>query len=218
MNIVIPLFPRFTALDAVGPYEVLSRLPGAQVTFAAVEPGLHRDGTGMLRLEAPTAIADVDHADVLCVPGGPGTRKPDPRLVDWIRRIHETTRMTTSVCTGSLLLAAAGILRGLPATSHWFELPRLAEHGAIPTNERVVFAGKVATAAGVSAGIDLALALVARLGGHTGGVQITPEGEDLARAIQLGIEYDPDPPFDAGSVAKDPPVRATIAGRMAAGG
>ena len=208
MKIVIPLFPRYTALDAIGPYEVLSRLPGAQVIFAAVEPGLHRDGTGMLQLDAPAAIADIDQADVLCVPGGPGTRKPDPRLVDWIGRIHETTRMTTSVCTGSLLLAAAGILRGLPATSHWFELARLAEHGAIPTNERVVFAGKVATAAGVSAGIDLALALAARLA-----------SPDVARAIQLGIEYDPEPPFDSGSVAKAPPeiverVRATITARM----
>jgi putative intracellular protease/amidase len=211
MDIVIPLFPRYTALDAIGPYEVLSRLPDARVVFAAVEPGLIRDGTGMLQIEAPTAIADVSRADLLCVPGGPGTRRPDPRLVDWIRRIHETTRMTTSVCTGSLLLAAAGILDGLPATSHWFELARLAEHGAIPTSERVVFAGKVATAAGVSAGIDLALALAARFA-----------GDDVARAIQLGIEYDPEPPFDAGSVAKAPPdiverVRSVIAARMASG-
>jgi putative intracellular protease/amidase len=211
MNIVIPLFPRFTVLDAVGPYEVLSRLPGAQVTFAAVEPGLIRDATGMLQLEAPAAIADVKSADVLCVPGGPGTRRPDPRLVDWIRAIHPTTKMTTSVCTGSLLLAAAGILVGLPATSHWFELEHLADHGAIPTRKRIVFAGKIATAAGVSAGIDLALALAARLA-----------SEDVARAIQLAIEYDPEPPFDAGSVEKAPPaivelVRSTIQRRMAAG-
>jgi putative intracellular protease/amidase len=212
MDIVIPLFPKYTALDAIGPYEVLSRLPGARVIFAAVEPGLIRDATGMLRLEAPTALAAVEAADLLCVPGGPGTRSPDPALVDWIRRIHPTTQMTTSVCTGSLLLAAAGILDGLPATSHWFELPNLANHGAIPTSERVVFAGKIATAAGVSAGIDLALALAARF-----------SGEDVARAIQLGIEYDPDPPFDSGSLAKASPeiverVRSTIAARMAAGG
>src|SRR5215470_10249348 len=120
MNIVIPLFPRFTVLDAVGPYEVLSRLPDARVVFCAVEPGLVRDGTGMLRLEAPLALASVAGADVLVVPGGPGTRRPDPRLVEWIARVHPTTRVTASVCTGSLLLAAAGILAGVPATSHWF--------------------------------------------------------------------------------------------------
>ena len=211
MNIVIPLFPRFTVLDAVGPYEVLSRLPGAKITIGAVEPGLVRDATGMLQLEAPVALAGVKSADVLCVPGGPGTRRPDPRLVEWIRAIHPTTKMTTSVCTGSLLLAAAGVLDGLPATSHWFEIDRLAEHGAIPTRRRIVFAGKVATAAGVSAGIDLALALAAHLA-----------SEDVARAIQLAIEYDPEPPFDAGSVEKAPPaivelVRSTIQKRMAAG-
>jgi putative intracellular protease/amidase len=211
MNIVIPLFPRFTVLDAVGPYEVLSRLPGAKVVVGAVEPGLIRDATGMLQLEAPVALADVKSADVLCVPGGPGTRRPDPRLVEWIRAIHPTTKMTTSVCTGSLLLAAAGVLEGLPATSHWFEIDNLANHGAIPTRQRIVFAGKIATAAGVSAGIDLALALAARLA-----------SEDVARAIQLAIEYDPEPPFDAGSVEKAPPaivelVRSTIQKRMAAG-
>jgi len=211
MNIVIPLFPRFTALDAIGPYEVLSRLPGAKVTFAAVEPGLIRDATGMLQVEAPVAIADVSSADLLCVPGGPGRRRADARLVDWIRAIHPTTTMTTSVCTGSLLLAAAGILVGLPATSHWFELESLADHGAIPTKARIVFAGKVATAAGVSAGIDLALALAARF-----------SGDDVARAIQLAIEYDPEPPFDAGSVDKAPTAivelaRSTIARRIAAG-
>src|SRR5512134_165178 len=131
MQFVIPLFPRFTALDAVGPYEVLSRLPGARVTFAALEAGLVGDATGALRLEAPSALSAIARADVLVVPGGPGTRRPDPRLVEWIGAIHETTQLTTSVCTGSLLLGAAGLLEGLPATSHWYELPRLVDFGAI---------------------------------------------------------------------------------------
>ena len=193
MDVVIPLFDRFTALDAIGPYEVLSRLPGATVTFVAAEAGVVASDNRFLRIAVDTALADVDRADVLVVPGGPGTRAlvSDEQLTGWTRRIHDTTTWTTSVCTGSLVLGAAGILDGLRATTHWLAMDELARLGAEPTGERVVEQGKVITAAGVSSGIDMALLLAARIA-----------GDDVARAIQLSIEYDPQPPFDAGSPAK----------------
>jgi putative intracellular protease/amidase len=195
MNIAILLYDRLTALDAIGPYEVLSRLPGAQVTFTAQEAGPVRTDNGMLTILAEKAIDDVQMPDILLVPGGPGevaTRAGGP-VLDWVRTVHETTSWTTSVCTGSLVLAAAGLLNGKRATSHWLALEQLARLGARPVSERVVFDGKIVTAAGVSAGIDMALSLAARIG-----------GDHLAQAIQLGIEYDPQPPFDAGSPAKAP--------------
>ena len=193
MQIAIPLFDRFTALDAVGPYEVLARVPGAEVTFVAAERGPVRNDSRSLALVADGSFGDVHSADVLVVPGGPGTRAmlDDEALIDWIRRLHATTQWTTSVCTGSLLLGAAGILQGLRATTHWLHLERLAEFGAVPTDERVVIEGKVITAAGVSSGIDMALTLAARIG-----------GDDGARAVQLSIEYDPQPPFDSGHLSK----------------
>lgn len=193
MRIVIPLFDDFTALDAVGPYEVLSRLPGAHVVFAAERPGPVRDGAGPLALTADAALADIDTADVLLVPGGPGARRRvghEP-LLHWIRRIHATTDWTTSVCTGSLLLGAAGLLDGLDATTHWSAAATLESYGAAYTPQRVVFQGKIVTAGGVSSGIDMALALAARIAGRT-----------RAEAIQLAIEYDPQPPFAAGCPAK----------------
>ena len=195
MDVAIPLFERFTALDAVGPYEVLSRLPGARVRFLAAAPGPVRTDNGMLTLTAEAALEDVPAPDVVMVPGGIGTRAllEDEALLSWLRRAHETTRFTTSTCTGSLLLGAAGILDGLEATTHWAVLHVLERYGARPSRQRVVEQGKVITAAGVSAGIDMALTLAARIA-----------GEDVARAIQLGIEYDPQPPFDAGSVDKAP--------------
>jgi putative intracellular protease/amidase len=195
MEIAILIFDRLTALDAVGPYEVLSRLPGAKVRFVAEEPGPKRTETGMLSLVADDALADVTEPEILVVPGGFGTRPligHEP-VIDWIRSVHGQTTWTTSVCTGSLLLGAAGVLDGLKATSHWLVLERLREFGAEPTAERVVEQGKVITAAGVSSGIDMALRLAAHVA-----------GEDVAQAIQLGIEYDPQPPFDAGSPAKAP--------------
>ncbi len=196
MEIAIPLYDRFTALDAVGPYEVLSRLPGASVHFLAAEPGPVRTENGMLALAADRRLSEVPAPDVVMVPGGIGTREllDDEALVGWIRAAHETSEWTTSVCTGSLLLGAAGVLDGLEATSHWLALDMLERFGARPTERRVVEQGKVITAAGVSSGIDMALVLAARIG-----------GEDLAQAIQLGIEYDPAPPFDSGSTAKAPP-------------
>jgi putative intracellular protease/amidase len=190
MDIAIPLFEGITALDAIGPYEVLSRLPGAKVRFVAVTPGPYRTDNRQLTLMADEPLSAVPHPEVVMVPGGFGTRAlmaPGP-LLDWIRAAHETSRFTTSVCTGSLLLAAAGILRGLEATTHWMVLEQLAEYGARPTLKRVVEQGKVITAAGVSSGIDMALTLAARIA-----------GDDVAQAIQLGIEYDPQPPFSAGS-------------------
>ena len=195
MEIAIPIFDRFTALDAVGPYEVLSRLPDARVRFVAQEPGPKQTETGMLSLTAEAALEDVPSPDVLVVPGGFGTRPlmEDEAMLDWIRGVHETSQWTTSVCTGSLLLAAAGLLDGLEATSHWGALDVLAQYGAKPTQRRVVEQGKIITAAGVSSGIDMALTLAARIA-----------GDEVAQAIQLGIEYDPQPPFDSGSLAKAP--------------
>ena len=193
MKIVIPLYQRFTALDAVGPYEVLSRLPDAEVVFAATEPGHIATDSGVLTMLAETRLADVTEADIVMVPGGPGVPDmlADQPLIDWIRDIHPTTTWTTSVCTGSLLLGAAGVLEGLEATSHWMALDFLPAFGASPTPQRVVVQGKVVTAAGVSSGIDMALTLASMI-----------HGDDVAQAIQLGIEYDPQPPFDAGSPAK----------------
>jgi transcriptional regulator GlxA family with amidase domain len=175
---------------------VLSRLPGAEVVFVAEEAGPVRTDTRALTLVAERALADVDACDVVVVPGGPGTREmlePQP-LHDWLRAIDATTQWTTSVCTGALLLGAAGLLDGLEATTHWSAFDTLATLGARPTERRVVPQGKVVTAAGVSAGIDMALWLAAQIA-----------GDEVAKAIQLGIEYDPQPPFDSGSVAKASP-------------
>jgi transcriptional regulator GlxA family with amidase domain len=192
--VAILLFDRMTALDAIGPYEVLGRVPGATLAFVAAEPGLKRTDQG-LGLSADTAIASVPHPDVVVIPGGAGEvdMRADERVLEWIRTAHETTRWTTSVCTGSLVLGAAGVLEGKRATSHWLALEQLPQFGAEPTLERVVIDGKIMTAAGVSAGIDMGLTLAARLA-----------GDEVAQTIQLGIEYDPQPPFDAGSPSKAP--------------
>ena len=195
MEIAIPIFDRLTALDAVGPYEVLSRLPGARVRFLAQEPGPKQTENGMLALTAEASLADHPQPDVLVVPGGFGTRElmEDERMLDWIRTVHATSEWTTSVCTGALLLAAAGLLDGLEATTHWASLDALARFGSKPSQKRVVEQDKIITAAGVSSGIDMALTLAAHIA-----------GDDVAQAIQLGIEYDPQPPFDSGSLAKAP--------------
>jgi putative intracellular protease/amidase len=196
MDVAIPIFDGITALDAVGPYEVLSRLPGARVHFLAVATGPKRTSNEMLALSADGRLEDMPSPEVLVVPGGPGTRAlmHDEAMLAWLRRAHETSQWTTSVCTGSLLLAAAGILEGLEATTHWLSLDVLREYGAVPASRRVVEQGKVITAAGVSAGIDMALMLAARIA-----------GDEVAQAIQLAIEYDPEPPFDSGSPSKAPP-------------
>lgn len=195
MRIAILLFPRLTALDAVGPYEVLSRMPGAEVVFVAHEPGLQRTDAG-LALVADAGFAYVPQADVLLVPGGPGQVEAmhDAELLDWLRAVDRTSTWTTAVCTGSLLLGAAGLLSGRRATSHWLALEQLADLGAVAVEERVVVDGKVVTAAGVSAGIDMALLLAGLITDDT-----------VAQAIQLSIEYDPQPPYTAGSTRTAPP-------------
>lgn len=196
MQTAIVLYPALTALDAVGPYDVLSRIPDNEVVFVAQQRGEYRTDQGSLGLIADASFDEVTAPDILLVPGGFGTRPlmSDAVHLDWVRAVHETTTWTTSVCTGSLLLGAAGLLEGLDATTHWASYDALASTGAIPTEERVVERGKIITAAGVSAGIDMALTLTAHIG-----------GDDLAKAIQLSIEYDPQPPFDSGSPAKAGP-------------
>jgi putative intracellular protease/amidase len=196
MRIVIPIFAGITALDAVGPYEILRMLPESEVVFAAAAPGPYADGDGhgALSLVATAALQDVTRADVLLVPGGLGTRRlvTEEPLLEWIRRVHATTRWTTSVCTGSLLLGAAGLLDGLEATTHWSAADALASYGATYTARRVVEQpGGIITAAGVSSGIDMALRLAELIAGRV-----------AAEAYQLAIEYDPQPPFDSGSLAK----------------
>jgi len=209
MQIAFLLFDGITALDAVGPYEVLERLPGADARFVGKERGVVRTDNGSLGLAVGHTLDEVTRPDLLLVPGGWGTRalESDETVLAWVREAHRHTTWTTSVCTGALVLAAAGLLDGLEATTHWAWRERLAEHGARPVGDRIVFAGnKIASAAGVSAGIDLALALAAKIG-----------GPELAQALQLGIEYDPQPPFDAGSVDKAPaPIVAAVRARLAA--
>ena len=196
MQIAIGLYPGFTALDAIGPYAVFTSVPGADVVVCADRKGPLADESGLLHLDLEHTFDEVPAPDVLLVPGGLITRRVAAEggpIVDWIRAAHETTTYTTSVCTGALLLGAAGVLDGLPATTHWMAYDHLRTYGAQPTEQRVVIEGKVATAAGVSAGIDLALTLVDRL-----------HGAEVAQAVQLGIEYDPQPPHDTGAPAKAP--------------
>jgi putative intracellular protease/amidase len=196
MRIAFLIFDKLTALDAIGPYEVLSRLPGAEVSFVAKQAGVKRTDTGALALTADLAIAEMPDPDIVLVPGGEGNRPllDDGEVLDWLRAAHRTSTWTTSVCTGSLVLGAAGVLEGKRATSHWLYRDALAAYGAEPVAERVVEDGKIVTAAGVAAGLDMALTLAARIA-----------GDDVAKAIQLGIEYDPEPPFDSGSPEKAAP-------------
>jgi transcriptional regulator GlxA family with amidase domain len=195
VQIAIPLFPEFTALDAVGPYEVLQRIPTFDIVFIGHDRGELRSENGMLGLSADATFEEVPAPDVIVFPGGVGTRplEHDERVLGWLRAAHAGSRFTTSVCTGSLVLGAAGLLRGLTASTHWSCYRELADHGAEPTPERVVehLDQRIITAAGVSSGIDMALRLVELLADRT-----------AAQAAQLMIEYDPQPPFDCGSVAK----------------
>ena len=190
------LYPQFTALDIVGPFQTLVDVPGLDVFFIAAQKGPVVDHSGKFALEATHSFDEVDSLDVVVVPGGFADRDIDStnNVVQFIKKIHPTTTWTTSVCTGSIFLAHAGILNGLTATTHWASYDRLQELGAIPTEQRVIKQGKIITAAGVSAGIDMGLVLVAAL-----------EGEDMAKLIQLAIEYDPHPPFDSGAPSKVTP-------------
>jgi transcriptional regulator GlxA family with amidase domain len=193
MKIAILIYDGFTALDAIGPYEVLRSVPGWEVEFVARTRGEVRTDSGAVGLSADRSLAEVGSTDIVLVPGGEGTRAllEDEELLGWLREIDRSTKWTTSVCTGSLLLGAAGLLEGRRATGHWLFLEPLREYGAEPVGGRYVEDGKVITAAGVSAGIDMALYLVGR--------EVGPE---VAQAVQLGIEYDPSPPYDAGSPQK----------------
>lgn len=190
-EIALFLYDGMTALDAVGPYEVLCATARRRVKFVASTPGPKRTDVGLV-LPADAALDEVPTPDIIVIPGsGKVPFLEDPAAVEWVRRAHETSRWTTSVCTGSMLLGAAGILQGKRATSHWAVPDYLRNFGAEPVAERVVVEGKVITAGGVSAGIDMALTLAAR-----------EAGEDEARALQLVIEYDPQPPYDSGSLEK----------------
>jgi putative intracellular protease/amidase len=196
MDIVILLFDRFEPLDAIGPYEILAHIPGAKVRFVAPESGRVTDVIGSLPVDVPTRYSDVEACDVLLVPGGGGVRPllDDQDFLGWLGRVHATTRFTTSVCTGSLLLAAAGLLDGLTAATHWGAVGEIEAYGATYTTERVVRHDRIITSAGVSSGIDMALHVAALLTDDT-----------TAQAIQLYTEYDPQPPFDSGSIAKASP-------------
>jgi transcriptional regulator GlxA family with amidase domain len=195
MQVAYLLYDRFTALDITGPHDVLNSVPGNESIFVAEQAGPIRNESDTLSLVADASLEEVPSPDIVVVPGGFGNRmllEHEP-LHEWIRGVHETSTWTTSVCTGSLLLAAAGLLDGAPATTHWLARDALAELGAKPVPKRVVEHGKIVTAAGVASGIDMALHLVK-----------TINGEQVAQAVQLGIEYDPEPPVDAGSPEKAP--------------
>jgi transcriptional regulator GlxA family with amidase domain len=196
MQIAILVFDRLTALDVIGPYEVLRSVPGWEVRFVGPQAGPVRADSGALSLVADYSLDEVTEPDIVLVGGGEGNRPllEDERVLGWLREADKTSRWTTSVCTGSLVLGAAGLLEGKRATGHWLYLEPLRGFGAEPVSERVVEDGKVITAAGVSSGIDMALHLVGR-----------EMGPELAQAIQLAIEYDPEPPFDSGSPAKAAP-------------
>lgn len=196
MIIAFGLYQGFTALDAIGPYEILTYLPDAEVVLCVESTGVIDDHNDLVHLRIDATFADVPRPDVLLVPGGPAAGRYAAQghpIVEWIRAAHPHTSWTTSVCTGALLLGAAGLLDGLPATTHWSAYDELASYGARPTEQREVTCGRIMTGAGVSAGIDLALTLAARIA-----------GDDVAQAIQLAIEYDPHPPFDAGAPSKAP--------------
>jgi transcriptional regulator GlxA family with amidase domain len=196
MQVAFLLYDRFTALDLSGPYEVLSSLPGTESVLVAEHPGPVRNDRDTLAMVADRSLEEVPAPDIIVVPGGLGTRLflEDEALLGWLRAAHETSTWTTSVCTGALLLAAAGLLKDAPATTHWLARETLASLGAVPVPDRVVRHGKIMTAAGVSSGIDMALRLVQAI-----------YGDEAAQAVQLGIEYDPEPPFDAGSPERTSP-------------
>lgn len=207
MRIAFLFYEGMTALDAIGPHEIFCRLPKAEVLRVAKIAGPVLTDSGLI-LTADHPLSMVNQADVLLIPGAGSatTLRKYPEILDWVRSIHATTTWTTSVCTGSLILGAAGILKGIRATSHWAASDRLKLWGAWPIEARIVKDGKIVTAAGVSAGIDMALMLAAKIA-----------GPQFAQSMQLGIEYDPQPPFDSGSPAKaNPALCKALKSRMAA--
>jgi transcriptional regulator GlxA family with amidase domain len=208
MQVACLLYHRFTALDVVGPFEVMNSLPGAEPVFVAEKTGPVRNESDTMSIVADRSLDEVTRPDIVIVPGGFGSRAllDHEPLLSWLRAVHETTTWTTSVCTGSLLLAAAGLLDGVPATTHWLARDMLGSLGARPVPDRVVQHGKIITAAGVSSGIDMALRLVQLM-----------HGDEVAQGVQLGIEYDPEPPLDAGSPEKAPePIVEAVTAAFAA--
>ncbi|GAA1694946.1 DJ-1/PfpI family protein [Fodinicola feengrottensis] len=210
MQIAIVLYPGVTMLDAIGPYEVLHNLPGVDLRFVSVKAGSLKVDSGLVSLVTTHSLADTPAPDLVLVPGAAANtlaEMGDQELLDWLREVHKTTTWTTSVCSGALILGAAGILKGHPATTHWAAMAALPGLGAEPRpDERIVRSGKIVTAAGVSAGIDLALWLAGQIA-----------GQEQAEAVQLLIEYDPRPPYDAGHISKaSPEVRQLAEASMAA--
>jgi transcriptional regulator GlxA family with amidase domain len=203
MQIALALYPSFTMLDIIGPFQVLADVPGNDVVFVAAQTGPVVDHTGRASLVATKSFADVPAPDVVVVPGGLNDTELQAELIDWLRAVHPKTTWTTSVCTGAIYLAAAGILDGVDATTHWARKRALERLGGHYVTDRVVERGKVITAAGVSSGIDMALVLLDRV-----------HGPELAQMIQLAIEYDPQPPFDAGSPAKAPSALVDLVQQM----
>jgi len=194
MKIAFLIFENFTALDIIGPYEVLSKVPNSEIYFASLKPGFYSDGK-VLKIEAKYSLNDITNPEVIVIPGGFGIDSllNNREILTWIQNAHKTSLWTTSVCSGALLLAAAGLLKNCKATTHWNRKEQLKEYGVNVVNERYVKDGKIITSAGVSAGIDMALYLVSLL-----------VNEKFAQVIQLSMEYDPKPPFDSGSPEKAP--------------
>jgi transcriptional regulator GlxA family with amidase domain len=192
LTIAILLFENYTALDIIGPYEILSKLPGTRILLVGTEKKEYKDMYG-LRIIADNSFNEISHADVLLIPGGFGIDNliKDQAVIEWIKKIDITSQWTVAVCSGSILLAAAGLLNGKNCTTHWRRKQQLREYNVNVKDERYVQDGKFVTSAGVSAGIDMALYLVSKIA-----------GDQLAKMIQLGIEYDPHPPFDCGSPQK----------------
>jgi len=205
MQVAIVLYPGFTSLDVVGPYEVWGRLPDTKVDFVAESPGLVVNDLQSLSINVVASLSDVPKPDVVLVGGGPGQAQQmsDGALHEWLRTVDRTSAWTTSACTGSLILAAAGVLNGRKATTHWGALGQLTEYGVTPSAQRVVIDGHYATAAGVSAGIDMAFTLAGLIA-----------GEDVAQVLQLILEYAPEPPYDAGSLDSAPAAIVGLATNM----
>ncbi|MFI5959386.1 DJ-1/PfpI family protein [Cryptosporangium sp. NPDC051539] len=208
MQVAIVLYPGFTALDVFGPYEVWGRLPDTEVVFVAENPGLVGNDLKSLSVNVVATLADVPSPDVVLVGGGPGQAQQmdDGPLHEWLRTVDRTTTWTASACTGSLILAGAGLLAGRRATSHWLALDLLPQFGVTPSKERVVIDGHYVTGAGVSAGIDMALTV--------GGLLA---GDDVVQTVQLIIEYAPEPPFSAGSLDTAPAAVVESARRRLSG-
>ncbi len=194
LKIAILLFDNYTALDVIGPYEVLSKIPDSKIYLAAVKPGLYKDGRG-LQTSAEYSLTEIPNPDILVIPGGMGVDSilDNQEVLSWIQKAHATSQWTVSVCSGALLLGAAGLLKGCKATTHWARMEQLKQYGAILLKERYVKDGKIITSAGVSAGIDMSLYLASLV-----------MDEGFAKVVQLSIEYDPQPPFDSGTPEKAP--------------